>query len=337
MTAASRPIHAGLVAAVLAVALGVVGPPGGLDPVAARPARPARLVLAISVDGLRPAALERLGPSGTPAYHRMLREGAGTLNARSAVERTTTLPNHTGMLTGRPVDRSRGGHGVADNKDLGGTVHTAAGEHVSSVFDVVAASGGRTALFTAKDKFALFHRSWRRSIGRFHVNTDNAVLVRSVRKELVERPRRLTFLHLSLPDRAGHARGFGSPAYLTAVRRTDRLLGTLLATVRRDAWLRDHLLVVLTADHGGAGHGHTDRTALTSYRVPFLTWGAGVARGRDLYALNPELTRPGTRRPGYTGRQPVRNGDLANLVLDALGLPSIAGSRLNARRTLDLR
>lgn len=328
---------AGALAAVLVAAALVTGRGAPPPAQAAAPRGKVRYVLAISVDGLRPAALERLGPSGAPAYHRMLREGAGTLNARSAVERTTTLPNHTGMLTGRPVDRTRGGHGVADNKDLGGTVHDAAGEHVTSVFDVVAASDGRTALFTAKDKFALFHRSWRRSIDRFHVDEGNAALVRSVRTELVERPRRLTFLHLSLPDRAGHARGFGSPAYLAAVRRTDRLLGTLLATVRRDAWLRDHLLVVLTADHGGAGRGHTDRTALTSYRVPFLTWGPGVAKGRDMYGLNPELARPGTRRPGYAGRQPVRNGDLANLVLDALGLQSIPGSRLNARRTLDLR
>ncbi len=296
-----------------------------------------RHVLAISVDGLRPATLERLGATRAPAYHRMLREGAGTLNARSAVERTTTLPNHTGMLTGRPVARARGGHGVAENNDGGGTVHAAAGEHVGSVFDVVAASGGRTALFTAKDKFALFRRSWGRSIDRFHVDEDNAALVRAVRTELVTRPRRLTFLHLSLPDRAGHAHGFTSAAYVAAVRRTDRLLGSLLATVRRHAWLRDHLVVVLTADHGGTTHGHTDAAALSNYRVPFLTWGAGVSRGRDLYGLNPELDRPGTRRPGYTGDQPVRNGDLANLVCDVLGLPSVRGSQLNAGQRLDLR
>ena len=46
-----------------------------------------------------------------------MREGAFTLDARTEREQTRTLPNHTGMLTGRRIDARRGGHGVTYNPD----------------------------------------------------------------------------------------------------------------------------------------------------------------------------------------------------------------------------
>ena len=94
-------------------------------------------ILAISVDGLNPQAIHQLGPSRTPAFHRLIREGATTLNARTAHEETNTLPNHTGMLTGLRVDDRHGGHGVTFNDDNGSTGHGAAGRYVASMFDVV--------------------------------------------------------------------------------------------------------------------------------------------------------------------------------------------------------
>ena len=60
-------------------------------------------VLAISVDGLNPEAIRTLGPSKAPNFYRLMTEGAYTLDARSEYEITRTLPNHTGMVTGRPI------------------------------------------------------------------------------------------------------------------------------------------------------------------------------------------------------------------------------------------
>ena len=84
-------------------------------------------VIAISVDGLNPRAIQELGQARTPAFHRLMREGAYTLNARTVREQTRTLPNHTAMLTGRRVDGEHGGHGYTENVDNGTTVHRAAG------------------------------------------------------------------------------------------------------------------------------------------------------------------------------------------------------------------
>lgn len=310
--------------------------------VGAGPAQSARAgdptrVLAISVDGLNVAALERLGRADAPHFHRLIAEGASTLNARTERELTLTLPNHTGMLTGRRVAKERGGHGVTWNVDRPTmTVQKAAGHRVSSVFTVVHAAGGSTALFSTKTKFSLFDRSWDRGIDRFRVDEHQNALVRSARRDLVARDREFTFLHLSLPDRAGHEYGFMSPQYVDAVRTTDVLIGKVLATIENDPTLARNLTVVLTADHGGDGRDHSDPRDFANYRVPFVVWGAGVPAG-NLYDLNPDYVDPGTGRPTYAGAQPVRNGDVANLATDLLGLGAVPGSALNAAQDLDVR
>ncbi len=317
----------------------------------ASPDDPVDQVLAISVDGLNPRAIEQLGTNGTPALHRMMSQGVWTLNARTSFEQTTTLPNHTGMLTGRRIDREQSGHGVTFNVDNAGTVHQAAGHYVASVFDVVHDNGGSTALYSAKTKFAFYQRSWntsgaadrtgrddgRAKIDKVVLDTDNARLVAGLRAELIRSPRTFTFLHISLPDQAGHADGFMGPEYLAAVRETDRLVGTLLSTIAARPALRQHLMVVLTADHGGYGSSHSDPASAQNYAVPFLAWGPGVAAGTNIYTINHgSFISAGGRRPGYTGTQPVRNGDVANLTTDLLDLPAVPGAEFDRPRTLNL-
>jgi len=309
---------------------------------------PVNQVLAISIDGLNPQAIQTLGPSGAPAFHRLMREGAWTLNARTARESTRTLPNHTGMLTGRRVDEKHRGHGVDFNTDNGTTVHQAAGHYVASVFDVVHDGGGTTAMFASKAKFRFFSRTWntygapdrtgadngRAKIDRVTIDEDNTRLVNKLNAELRTQPRQFTFLHISLPDDAGHHNGFMGPEYLAAVRQTDTLLGSILSTIDGRPALKRQLLVVLTADHGGNGASHAAAAALQNMRVPFMVWGPGVAAGRNLHGLNSAFRSPGSTSPTYTGRQPIRNGDVANLTTDVLDLPRVPGSEHNVPRTL---
>ena len=307
--------------------------------VAARAAVNSARVLAISIDGLNPDALRELGRDGAPNFHRLLDGGASTLNARTEYEMTDTLPNHTGMVTGRRINRSKGGHGVTWNTDLPGTtVQDAAGHGVASVFSRVHKAGGSTALFASKSKFSLFKRSWPVAIDRFMVKENNTRLVRAARRDLAATSRSFTFLHLSLPDVTGHANGFMSPAYVESVARVDQLLGTVLRKIDGSPALTDNLVVVLTADHGGRGASHRKPRRLANYRVPFLAWGPGQGIGpADLYALNPDYREPGDSRPRYAGSQPVRNGDVANLSTELLGLGAVPGSELDRAQDLDVR
>lgn len=311
---------------------------------------PINHVIAISIDGLNPRAIEELGKSRTPVFHRLMREGAFTLNARTVREKTSTTPNHTAMLTGRRVDAKRGGHGYTENFDNGSTIHKAAGHYVASVFDVVHDHGGSTAFFGAKSKFRLYKRTWnthgapdragpdngRAKIDRFAIDRNNTRLVSKVTAELRRKPRDFTFVHLSLPDRAGHASGFMGQQYLDAVTRTDRLLGRILDTVAGRPGLRRHTLVILTADHGGRGGSHYNAGKVQNFRIPFMVWGPAVPAGRNLYGLNPSFRSPGSSRTSYRGSQPIRNGDLANLATDALDLPRVPGSEFDSSHTLDV-
>jgi phosphopentomutase len=215
-------------------------------------------------------------------------------------------------------------------------VQAAAGHDLASVF-TVAHTAGSTALFTAKEKLSIFERSWDAGIDRFTVREgDDPALMRAARSDLVQVGRSFTFVHFGGPDVVGHATGFMSPAYLEAVRAIDVLVGKLLRAIDSQPALAG-TAVILTADHGGqpGATRHDDPTSYANYRVPFVVWGAGITHG-DLYAMNASYADPGRRRVPYAGAQPIRNGDLANLALDLLGLGPVPDSKYDVRQRLSV-
>lgn len=316
------------------------------------PGTAVRHVVAISVDGLNPRALSMLTPAEIPAFTRLARDGASTRNARTVVERTQTLPNHTSMVTSRSV-LGEHGTGVVFNEDPGTTVHDSAGEYAPSVFDVTHDSGGRTGLFTTKTKFAFLDRSWnavngapdttgvddgRDKIDAFRVSTSAMATTRLLEQLRMAVPPVFALLHLRDPDTAGHANGWLSEPYLQAVRDADVQVLRVLRAVARDPVLRADTVVIVTSDHGGIGTSHSDTTVLADYRVPFFVWGVGVEPGADLYALNSYDRRdPGRLQPAYTAAvPPIRNAEVGNLALALLGLPEIPTSRIGSDQALNV-
>jgi hypothetical protein len=306
-------------------------------------------VLVLDVEGLPSAALE----GGTlPSLTRLLADGSSTLNARTARERTTSLPNLTGILTGRPVYRTNGGHGVTANRDSGQTVHDDAGRYVSSVFDVAHNAGLRTAFVATRPRTAFLTRSWNalngrrdpagdddgtNKIDRVVMTEDDAATTASLVSMLVNRGTpALTVAQLSAPAMTGHRRGFASRAYDAALATLDHQVGRLLDTITSHRRLATGTVVVLTADSGGTGRSSRDKTRPHNYRIPLAVWGATVPVGGDLYAMNPAWTDPGVERGGYGLAQPLRNANVASVVTALLRLPGIPGSTLDQAQQLNV-
>lgn len=312
----------------------------GGDRVEREPTQVDRKVLAISIDGLNPDALAKLGPAKTPNIHRLIDEGAATLNARTAYEKNITLPNHTGMVTSDPINAAAGGHGVTWNVgDPSKSIPRSGGKEEESVFTVAHEAGLSTGVFVTKQKFELWQRAWADDIDLYAAVDDHDELVPEAAEDLADEQRDLTFVHLSLPDVAGHASGGMSPEYLDAVEESDAQVGELLDVIDADPGLAKELDVILTADHGfKPGITNHSEKVYENYRIPFVVWGPDAGAGADLYDLNADDYRdPGKGRPNYEGPQPVRNADLGNLALDLLGLGPIETSDIGKNQTLDVK
>jgi len=317
------------------------------------PARAAAVqyVISISVDGLGSSYLQALVDKGqAPNFRRFQKEGAWTNNARNDYDNTVTLPNHTAMLTGRGMAGPAGHNWTGDGEPAAGqTLHSNKGPYVASVFDVAHDHGLRTGLYTGKKKFILYARSYdadhgaadqsgkgRNKIDVYVCNEDSAALTRLFVAAMNAKPFHYTFFHFADPDLAGHWSGWGSAAYNAAVKNVDQCLDGIFRLVETNAVLRGRTALILTADHGGKGRGHSDIREPLDFTIPFYVWGPHIGPGQDLYALNRGSRRdPGAARPSFAApRQPIRNSDGANLALGLLGLGAVPGSAVNARQDL---
>jgi Type I phosphodiesterase / nucleotide pyrophosphatase len=323
-------------------------------------------VIQISLDGLSAQRLQALIAADTSgdfaSFERFLDEGASTWNARCDYTHSITLPNHTSMLTGRPVSQPSGQpntvhHGWTSNDTPppGVTLHNGANPnlaYIPSVFDVVHDHGLSTALYVSKSKFVLYERSYDAAHGApdalapdhgtdkidVYVNTSAASMHSALLSGLAAHHFAYAFVHYSTADDTGHASGWSSTAYANALRTLDDQLAQLFALIESDPVLDGHTLLILSADHGGTGSDHSNATLAANYTIPFFVWGDGVEPGSDLYALNAHTRAdPSSARPPYgAALQPIRNGDGGNLALAALGLPPVPGSSIDASQDLQI-
>jgi len=85
------------------------------------------------------------------------------------------------------------------------------------------------------------------------------------------------FVHLDLVDHAGHHDGHGTPQYYAAVAETDRMIRKIVEAVKASG-VSERTVILITADHGGIGHGHGGDTP-EERLVPWILTGTGVVNG----------------------------------------------------------
>jgi hypothetical protein len=88
------------------------------------------------------------------------------------------------------------------------------------------------------------------------------------------------FLHLDNVDDAGHEKGHGSPDYYRAVALADSLLGVLMDAYKA-AGMYDQTIFIVSADHGGIGHGHGGET-MAEMEIPLILSGPGIKKGYEI-------------------------------------------------------
>lgn len=229
-------------------------------------------VILVSIDGLRPDAIDMFDP---PTIARLVREGRSTLLARS-IALSNTLPSHTSMVTGAGTDV----HHVTWNSAILPRRKLA----VPSIFSEARSRGYTTAAFFSKAKFAHWQRpgtlDYSQAPSGMFGYWSAAKTATNVETYLSSHKPALLFVHLPDPDRAGHQTGWMGGRYGEAVLRADEALTRVLAAADR-TYGDGQYTVIITADHGGhgLGHGTTDPRDTT---IPWIAWGCGVDAGTGI-------------------------------------------------------
>lgn len=263
-----------------------------------RPIPAVEHIVLISIDGLRPDLALR---ANMPVLRRMLSEGSYTFWAKTT-EVSVTLPSHTSMVTGVTPEK----HGVTWNDDL------APGRKIypkyPTVMEMARRAGYVTAMVAGKSKFGTLAKPGTLTYSfmpdREPGIVPNDVVLRHVEEAVQAHKPDLLFIHFADVDSAGHENGWGSPEQIAAIEETDAALGGVFNALKRANMLQS-TVVILSADHGGAGlnHGPDDTR---SRHIPWIIVGPGVRRGYDL-----------TRVETLT----IRTEDSAATILYLLGLP----------------
>lgn len=236
-------------------------------------ANAARRVLIVSIDGLRPDVALR---ADMPALRSLMARGSFTMYA-ATTDVAVTLPSHVSMLTGVTPAK----HGITYNSDP--KPGDLAAPLRPTLFEIAHRAGLTTAMAAGKGKFSVLAGPGTLDTSfvppRGGMASDSIVAAAAACWIATRRPQVL-FVHLPGPDLVGHASGWGSPAQVAAAAAADRALGQVLGALVR-AGLADSTLVIVSADHGGAGTTHGGLDA-RSHFIPWIAAGPGVRRDYDL-------------------------------------------------------
>lgn len=229
------------------------------------PAVIARKVVIISIDGLRPDALDQ---ANAPALHGLRARGAYSASAQT-VKISETLPSHASMLGGMIPEK----HGI-----LWGLPYIAwPGMNGPTLFSVAREAGLNTAMVFGKDKLHYLILPGSVDIVFGADDVPDVEIKNQAIKIIQAGLPDVLFIHFPDTDRVGHLFGWMSPNQLQAVAFTDGLIGEIVTALETGSYLNSTLLII-TSDHGGHGRFHGDDSP-EDRTIPWLAAGPGVSQG----------------------------------------------------------
>lgn len=245
---------------------------------------PAKYVLVIGVDGLRPDALKL---AATPNFDKLSHNGATShtcqiLGTRYKTNDTISGPGWSSFLTGVWADK----HGVHDNsfkgKQFDKYPHFFA--RIKSQFPTY-----KTAHFVdwaPIDDHVVSHADFHSGYKAYQPSDYGAkdkAIADDASKLIAEKDYRAIVAYFGNCDSAGHGKGFHPtvPAYISAIEAVDAHIGKMLTAIEsRATYNNEDWLILLSADHGGKGTGHSNGHNVPEIlTIPFIVSGNNVARG----------------------------------------------------------
>jgi len=235
------------------------------SPTSTPPTFAVRRVLIISIDGLRPDAIN-LAPM--PYLLSLMLKSAYSLSAQT-VQPNTTLPAHTSMLTGLCVLK----HNVRWNEYIPQNGYAIG----TDLFDLAHAAGYKTVMYVGKEKLRQITEPQSTDIFQF-VDRPGSTYVDDIlmTQLLTNFPQDfgLMFVHLADVDTAGHDTRWLSRKQLDTAYIADQEINRLLNALDKYN-LRNETLVIITADHGGNGENHVENIP-ENRTIPWIISGPGV-------------------------------------------------------------
>jgi predicted AlkP superfamily pyrophosphatase or phosphodiesterase len=240
-------------------------------------------VFVFSFDGGKPAVIAE---SEMPVLKKLVAEGAVTWEA-STIFPSKTLPSHTSMMTGVGPDK----HQVLwnDYMPIRGFVK------VPTMFSLLKAKepNAVTGMFVGKVKFRHLWLDGSLDMFDYGGPQDRSPVAGTPEIEKGKKPSqevakqasawikehkpKLAFIHLTDPDSAGHASGWGSPEQKEALKVSDQAFSQVVKAIK-EAGIADSSVIIVSADHGG--HDKTHGLDIPDdMHIPWLAWGKGVKKG----------------------------------------------------------
>lgn len=246
------------------------------DPVDATILRPK--VLVIGWDGVRADAVQI---ADTPTLDAVVEAGAYSFEASTQTDtETVSAPGWLTLLTG--VQPSK--HKVYSNGDF--TEHDPA--YPSFLSRARTELGLTTAAACDWEILCALILDAEDALDTSEVGDENDV-TEAMESWLADNDYDVHFIHLDLPDHAGHADGFSPDVttYIEAIEQSDALSGRLLAAIAaRPTRAQERWLIAFVTDHGGDMDGHGALNA-ANRTVHFVLGGDGVVPG----ILAPRVTQ----------------------------------------------
>ncbi|GGW45976.1 alkaline phosphatase family protein [Arenibacter certesii] len=205
-----------------------------------------RKVLIIGIDGCMPAGITA---AKTPHLDTLMADGTYSLQARNTGT-TISGPSWSAMLTGVWEEK----HGVTDNSFTGSNY-----TKYPHFFKVI------------KDADSKYRTV---SVSQWHPINDQIATMADVKvnsrdsskdtknKAIIELKKEditAMFVHFDDVDHAGHGSGYSieNPKYLEAIETVDTAIGEIMTALkRRNNYINEDWIILVSTDHGGIGTGH---------------------------------------------------------------------------------